>query len=41
MRYLTSRMAMAGMAQYFGVTVDALEYRIKQLGIDMEQIVAA
>lgn len=34
-------MALKGMAQYFGVTTDALEYRLKQLGIDLEQIVAA
>jgi Zn-dependent peptidase ImmA (M78 family) len=34
-------MALKGMAQHFGVTTDALEYRLKQLGIDLEQIVAA
>lgn len=34
-------MALKGMAQHFGVTADALEYRLKQLGIDLEQIVAA
>lgn len=34
-------MALAGMARHFGVTVDAMEYRLKQLGIDLEQIVAA
>ncbi|TCS39205.1 uncharacterized protein DUF955 [Paucimonas lemoignei] len=34
-------MALSGMARHFGVTADALEYRLKQLGIDLEQIVAA
>ena len=34
-------MALKGMARHFGVTADALEYRLKQLGIDLEQIVAA
>lgn len=34
-------MALKGMAQHFGVTADALECRLKQLGIDLEQIVAA
>lgn len=34
-------MALKGMAQHFGVSTDALEYRLKQLGIDLEQIVAA
>lgn len=34
-------MAFGGMARHFGVTADALEYRLKQLGIDLEQIVAA
>lgn len=34
-------MSLKGMAQHFGVTADALEYRLKQLGIDLEQIVAA
>jgi Zn-dependent peptidase ImmA (M78 family) len=34
-------MALKGMARHFGVTNEALEYRLKQLGIDLEQIVAA
>lgn len=34
-------MALKGMARHFGVTTDALEHRLKQLGIDLEQIVAA
>ncbi|RJG01140.1 ImmA/IrrE family metallo-endopeptidase [Noviherbaspirillum sedimenti] len=34
-------LAFSGMASHFGVTADALEYRLKQLGIDLEQIVAA
>lgn len=34
-------MALKAMARHFGVTTDALEYRLKQLGIDLEQIVAA
>lgn len=34
-------MAKKGMAQHFGVSADALEFRLKQLGIDLEQIVAA
>lgn len=34
-------MAFKSMARHFGVTPDALEYRLKQLGIDLGQIVAA
>ncbi|HCY62801.1 MAG TPA: toxin [Oxalobacteraceae bacterium] len=34
-------MAFKGMTRHFGVTAEALEYRLKQLGIDLEQIVAA
>lgn len=34
-------MAKKGMAQHFGVSADAVEFRLKQLGIDLEQIVAA
>lgn len=42
MRQLARKgMALKAMARHFGVTVDALEYRLKQLDIDLEQIIAA
>ncbi len=34
-------MALKSMARHFGVSAEALEYRLKQLGIDLEQIVVA
>lgn len=34
-------MSLKSMAKHFGVTIDAMEYRVRQLGIDLEQIIAA
>ncbi len=34
-------MSLTSMAKHFGVTADAIEYRLVQLGIDLELIVAA